>query len=580
MSKYSERFLLSRLKSCLSLILILACWSVFGQNFVVRDFSADFYLREDGYFDVVEVYDVEFLIQRRGIFRVIQTKYDFTDEQGNRSKHQIKISNIDVPGYNFDTGSSLSRKYGDRVTIKIGEEDVYISGDKRYEIRYRVDNAFLFKEDAVQFYWNIKTDGWPTDFENIRFRVFSPDGVQLNRDNTFVYSGRRGTTTVSNDFNLRFNDNLIEGESVSGYVSSPDQNLTVLINLPPDSIAEIEPASEFFGEYGWTLLITAILGSFYAIWSRYGKDDELPATTSYYPPKNIDPAMAGYLINDRSDQNDLVSLIPHWGSQGLIRIEEIESKGWFSSKDTRIIKLQDLPETVPEYESKIFTELFSGSYKDEESPENEVLVSKLKNKFYTTMSAASTKLKKSSRLYYDKQSIRVRSIVYIVLIVGGIGLTVLSLFIWSILAAVLTAITCLVLAFINFYMIRKNREGNMVQSELKGFKSFIKIAEKNKLKMLLQENDGYFENTMAYAMAFGMFDKWAGKFSDLNVPPPTWYHSSSGATHNSMSNFTKSFSSSISSVTTNMVSSPSSSGSGSGGGSSGGGFGGGGGGSW
>ena len=98
--------------------------------------------------------------------------------------------------------------------------------------------------------------------------------------------------------------------------------------------------------------------------------------------------------------------------------------------------------------------------------------------------------------------------------------------------------------------------------------------------MLLQENSGYFENTMAYALSFGMFDKWANQFKDLDVPPPTWYASSSGTTHNSLSDFSRSFSSSISSVSSNMVSSPSSSGGGSGGGSSGGGFGGGGGGSW
>ena len=115
-------------------------------------------------------------------------------------------------------------------------------------------------------------------------------------------------------------------------------------------------------------------------------------------------------------------------------------------------------------------------------------------------------------------------------------------------------------------------------SELKGFRQFIKVAEENKLKMLIKDDPGYFENTMGYALAFGMFDKWARKFEALHVPPPQWYTSPS---HNvlSMHNFSKSFSSSMAMAKSNMVSSPSSSGS-SGGGSSGGGFGGGGGGSW
>ncbi|MBT8271990.1 MAG: DUF2207 domain-containing protein, partial [Bacteroidia bacterium] len=362
-----RRFVSLRVETWLTLIFFLASWSIFCQNFIVRDFSADFYLREDGYFDVVEVYDVEFLRERRGILRVIQTNYDFIDEQGARTKRRIKISNIEVPDYKFDTGSYLGRKYNDKITIKIGDENLYIIGDKRYEIRYRVDNAFLYNEDTIQFYWNVKTDGWPTDFENIRFRVFSPEGVLLNSDNTFVYSGSRGTSTPTEDFNLSYTSNVLEAESVDGYISKPNHSLTVLVNLPPGSIAKASPTVPFFGEYGWTLLITVILGSFYALWQRYGKDDDLPATTSYYPPKKMDPAMAGYLINDRSDQNDLVSLIPHWGSQGLIRMEEIESKGWFSSKDNKIIKLNELPETATEYEKKIFDELFSGTYADEGS---------------------------------------------------------------------------------------------------------------------------------------------------------------------------------------------------------------------
>tara|TARA_R110001592_G_C13099060_1_gene744022 strand:- start:1249 stop:1632 length:384 start_codon:yes stop_codon:yes gene_type:complete len=127
-------------------------------------------------------------------------------------------------------------------------------------------------------------------------------------------------------------------------------------------------------------------------------------------------------------------------------------------------------------------------------------------------------------------------------------------------------------------MIKKNAVGNQLLSELKGFKRFIKVAEENKLKMLLKEDPGYFENTMGYALAFGLFEKWARKFEALNVQPPNWY-TSTGNNALTMHNFSRSFSRTIAGTQSNMVSSPKSSGS-SGGGSSGGGFGGGGGGSW
>ncbi|MGV8815562.1 MAG: DUF2207 family protein, partial [Gelidibacter sp.] len=141
-------------------------------------------------------------------------------------------------------------------------------------------------------------------------------------------------------------------------------------------------------------------------------------------------------------------------------------------------------------------------------------------------------------------------------------------------------ILTILLIIMNKHMIKKNAKGNTALSELKGFRQFIKVAEINKLKMLIIEDPHYFETTMGYALAFGLFDKWASKFEALNIPPPTWY-SSSSTVPLTMNSFSNSFANTMSSAKSTMVSSPTTSSSGSsGGGSSGGGFGGGGGGSW
>ena len=149
------------------------------------------------------------------------------------------------------------------------------------------------------------------------------------------------------------------------------------------------------------------------------------------------------------------------------------------------------------------------------------------------------------------------------------------LFTWGLLAAIALVLVAVFLLVMSSYLVKKNAKGNSALSELKGFKNFIKIAEENKLKMLLQDSPTYFETTMGYALAFGMFSQWAKKFENLNLQPPSWYTSSTGVF--TMHHFANSFSDSITSAQSTMVSSPSSSG---GGGSSGGGFGGGGGGSW
>ena len=61
-------------------ILALAFYPIHAQNFVVRDFSADIYLHEDGYFDVVEVYNVEFLIKHLTVLRLRRFILKFESE--------------------------------------------------------------------------------------------------------------------------------------------------------------------------------------------------------------------------------------------------------------------------------------------------------------------------------------------------------------------------------------------------------------------------------------------------------------------------------------------------------------------
>src|SRR5690606_10390567 len=194
---------------------------------------------------------------------------------------------------------------------------------------------------------------------------------------------------------------------------------------------------------------------------------------------------------------------------------------------------------APIYEREIFEGLFGT---DNDVDKQEVLVSSLKNTFYSKMLTAKKQLKECAQPYYVVESRKVQWYMYLILILLAIGLTLIGLFFWGILAAVALVVSCVGLIFLNGFMIKKNAKGNRILSELKGFKRFIKVAEENKLKMLLREDPHYFESTMGYALAFGMFAQWAKKFNALNLSPPEWYTSTGKI---GMANFSKSFSSSM-----------------------------------
>ena len=540
-----------------------------GQDFVVNRYAVAIDLNQAGYFDVVETYDINFLTDRHGIYRDILTSYTLQTEEGTTEKRQIEISDIEVPGHRFEASGKFLQKINGQAQIKIGDPDQTVIGPVQYEIRYRVGNAFLFEQQATRFYWNLKPPDWLAPFREISFSVSLPPGVQADPGQVFLYAGPVGTSSPSSDFEWQIAGGRISGRSKTGVVSNPGEAVTLLVNLPRGSIIEQKPFWPFWSDYGWTLILAVIAGLFYRLFHKYGKDDPAPTVISYFPPEKLDPAMVGFLIDDKDDTTDLVSLLPYWGNQGLIEMEEIDKKGWFAKDDTSIRKLADLPADAPEYQKTVFNGLFPAG-------ESEVLVSSLKDKFYTTMNQARKDLKEAAQTYYDPKARRVYGYTAAGLVVLLLIVLPTFFYFWGLGAALSGLGLCILLLILNGYMIKKNPSGTRLLSELKGFKAFIKTAEENRLKMLLAESPNYFESTMAYALAFGYLEKWADKFEKLNVPPPKWYHTAAG--YQSMHHFSRSFSSTMRTTSSTLVSSPSKSSSG--GGSSGGGFGGGGGGSW
>jgi uncharacterized membrane protein YgcG len=543
-----------------------------AQGFVVDNAKVDIYISEEGYFDVVEKYDLTFTERKHGIYRNIQIKYNLITSEGERETRRIKIRKVEVLRYKYEDEPDFVQDFSDYFEIKIGDKDKTLIGPHRYEIKYRVYNAFLFEDSQVQFYWNIKPDQWRTNFRNLEFSIHPPENASLNLDDFSVYSGVSGHTELSKEFEIDYSDGIYNVKSRPGFNSGYGQSVTALLKMPRGSVKEIKPFWPFWSDYGWTLVLAIILGLFYWIWRKFGKDDSVVAAISYFPPIGVDSAMAGFLIDDRADTPDLISLIPSWGSRGIIKMEQIPKSGFFGKEDTKITRLQPLPADSPDYEEEIFTGLFG----NDSEGEKEILVSSLENTFYTTMSSAKEKLRTKAEIYYDPKARKIKKQTTIGILLVNVALFFLFLFTWGLLAALAIIPVTIFLLIMTFYLVKKNSKGNEVLSELQGFKQFIKVAEENKLKMLLHDSPNYFETTMAFAVAFGLFDKWAKKFEALDLQPPTWYTSSAGVM--SMNNFSNSFSSSLASTQSTMVSAPSSSSSG--GGSSGGGFGGGGGGSW
>ena len=198
---------------------------------------------------------------------------------------------------------------------------------------------------------------------------------------------------------------------------------------------------------------------------------------------------------------------------------------------------------------------------------------------------------------YNKDSVSIIELITFMLIV----IYSLNTFVFTdvydvlyIIPYIIGLICILGMIIVEYKIIWRTSYGYEMLGKIKGFKRFLKTAEKDKLNALVNSNPNYFYDILPYTYVLGISNTWIKKFNKISIKNPEWY---SSPLINGMGNFKHFFDSSMRDfyrgVPVYSVSrksflksfSSGSSRSGSSGGSSGGGFsgggsGGGGGGSW
>ncbi len=153
---------------------------------------------------------------------------------------------------------------------------------------------------------------------------------------------------------------------------------------------------------------------------------------------------------------------------------------------------------------------------------------------------------------------------------------------WEPLVLPLLALPLAVSAF--FWIDAPTREGRQVLDRIAGFRQYLSIAERERLDRMTAPRDTpeLFERYLPYAIALGVENRWADRFSGVLAAASVaghdgfgWY-SGGGSPWRDVNGFTNSIGSTLASSISSASTAPGSSG----GGPSGGGGGGGGGGGW
>ncbi|MGE5446225.1 MAG: DUF2207 domain-containing protein [Ignavibacteriales bacterium] len=562
------------------LIAIAFSFSIFLLSFPVyaeeiRSFYSEIFISRDGSVSVQE--DIEYDFEgelKHGILREIPYKYQIGIKNYNLRMNVAKVTDFNDAPYKY----KVSRENG-RVRVRIGDPDKEITRVHGYRIEYVVDGAIIFFKDHDELYWNVTGNEWKVPIDKASAKVYFDGGTPQDVRATCytgVY-GYKGSDCASN-----MTPNAVEFNASTGFRAG--EGLTIVVGLPKGIIKEpsfLKKASWFISDNWFFSLPFLTLFVISYIWYTRGRDPEERGVIAvrYEPPKDLTPAEAGTLIDERADIIDITSTVIDLAVRGHLKIQEVESKKFifFSDRDYKLIKLKEpAGGEFKDHERKVFSGVFEGGRTD-------VMVSELRNKFYSYLpgikEALYGELVKGG--YFSTSPEDTRKIFKWI----GIGIIVAAFFLiphWGMKLSVIAS-GLFILVFSRF-MPRKTKKGSLAHEEILGFREFINRAERDRIERLAKDDPTLFDRVLPYALVFGLGDRWAEAFHDMYRNPPSWYDSPRYGNVFSSQVFVTDIGRSLHVMNNTFVSTPSRSGGYSGGsgfgGGSGGGFGGGGGGSW
>ena len=118
-------------------------------------FDSNITVNQDTSLTILETIEYTTTLQKHGIYRYVPVSYN-----KDGVKEVLRISDIEVTdtdGSRIEYERSLQGAF---VTLKIGDPDKTFTGDRTYQISYRVERAVNQFEDHNELYWDITGEGW------------------------------------------------------------------------------------------------------------------------------------------------------------------------------------------------------------------------------------------------------------------------------------------------------------------------------------------------------------------------------------------------------------------------------------
>ena len=616
----------------------------------ILGFDSQVAIRQDGTLDVTETIrvNVENVAINHGIFRDFPTRYKAPGGRRVRVGFDLVSTTLDGQPEPNQVETLVNG-----VRIRIGDADRIVPvGEHEYVIRYHATRMLGRFSDYDELYWNVTGTGWDFPIDQARATISLPSPARFGQ--RAAYTGRQGSTeqaarvTDEGPGTISFATTrpLYSREGLSVAVAFPKG----VVDEPSQSTRLGWFLADWAPPLAGIAGLAAILGYLFYAWRRAGRDPR-PGTVVplFSPPDGLSPAAMRYIVEQKLDNRAFAASLVDAAVKGHVRLVE-EDGGFFHSNERRIERLDrsdpaplgsaemaSLDALVGPSETLVMEQKnhakFAAARKELSDSFSEAYDGTMFLRNYGWIGAAFVVFAgalwlaaatvvsaegASSRLLVmlSAAGMAIAALVFhaspgekgagrcllhlLAAIIGGASIVLAFPIIpdalttgnWVPLAIPLAGLPFVISSF--WWMSAPTKEGRAILDRIAGFRQYLSITERERLDRMQAPEDSLqlFERFLPYAIALGVENRWADRYTGLlaaaaaapgagSGPGPGFYwYSGSASPWDDTGGFVDSLGSSLASTISSASTAPGSSSGSGGGGFSGGGGGGGGGGGW
>lgn len=472
-----------------------AAETLLDDDYYIDTYHVDIEVGEDNTFHITETLTYNFVQGHHGMTRVIPLWHTRYREDGSDNKIYAKVSNVKCS----DPIASTERD-SENYTIQVGSADAYVHGEKTYTLSYDYAMGKDPLRKADELYFNIVGTEWECPIANISWEIHMPkafDATSLGYSvGNYAASGydtdMLQSTVTDQTITGSYAGNLNAYEGITVRCTLPEGYFIYKINYMPYVLVAL------------VVLLCAIL-----FWFT-GKEDKVIPVISFEPPEGYNPLDVAFVEKEAVSNTDMAALLIYLANKGYLRIEQNKGKDSFS-----MTKIKDY-----DGDNNIEALYMKGLFRRGNTASTKSLA---KDSFYEDVDKCITKENKKMKEKKFFFPTAMPKFLYF------IGICVVAVVFFNAFAPktwftyVACGIAVIILALFMFFGSKRTKAGNQVYGQILGFKEFIKKAELDRLKMLVEENPSYYYDIMPYAYVLGLSDQWIENFETMHMPEPDWY---------------------------------------------------------